>query len=409
MFDYNVESLRTTGTSYVRDSLFPEEEEILEYSMERIPLGLKRDGNIWYYDLREANRCIFLGQTRTGKTFSMRSFADRLNKAGYSQIFLPDVKDEYKSSRRPVQAKFRKNLLPGETPEGMKIITLRPTFFQPFESELNSNNYYYSENPNSLTRNDFMTLMNSEELTSPQKTVLELLYEHIRKEKKHFDLNIIDTFLDELEEITSSQRSSLKLKFKPLLSSQFYIKEYDRDIIGLLQKGMVLSLNMEGFDNFGKGGFLYPEVMVGLVLRKIINARRQKRIGKVWIHVDEASRFIPVNRNPSCKNDFIESSQLDTRYGVYYSYAVQNLSMIPESIVSQCRYVFVPYTSTPDVFKQALEMTGLLKNTQQGTNQSLRLKRSMKRFDWAVFDKVNMSIDIIQFLSPLSWHMETGE
>jgi hypothetical protein len=407
--DYNVESLRSTGTDYFKDSLFPEEEETIEYSKERIPIGTKRDGNTYYYDLRIPSRCIFLGKTQTGKTYSMRSFADRLNLAGYTQVFLPDVKDEYKSSRRPSQAKFRDNLLPGEKPCGMKIITLRPTFYKPFETIPAQHNYYYSENPNSLTRNDFMTLLNSEEMTSPQKTVLELLYEHIRREKAEFNIEQIDGFLDELSEITNSQRTSLKLKFRPLMSSQFYIPRYERDIIGLLQKGMILSINMEGFDNFGKGGFLYPEVMVGLVLRKIINARRQKRIGPVWVHVDEASRFIPVNRNPSCKNDFIESSQLDTRYGLYYSYAVQHLSMIPESIVSQCRYVFVPYTAEPMVIKEALEMTGLLKNTQSGTNQALRLKRSLQKYDWAVFDKTNMTIDIIRFLSPLSWHMQAGE
>lgn len=409
----SLEPLRELGNNYFKKGLFKEEEKEMHYS-KKLAIGRKRTGATYYIDLTEACRIVMIGMTRSGKTWLLREMADRLNQIGYSILFLPDVKNEFFSSRKPVQEKFRKFLLEGEKPQAMKVVTLRPTFFKTIDRVDNppKGNLWYSINPGMMSKADMNTLMNTASMTPPQQIIMEIILERLEREVSKagsFSFDDIDRIIDEITEINGTQKTAMKFKFRPLKTSHFYEKEYERSIVKIIKNGYIPAINMESFDQFGKGSFLYPEVTVGIILRTVIAARRKKLIPEIFIMVDEASRFIPVDADPSCKREFLESADLDTRYGVNYAYATQDITKLPESLVKQSRYIFIPYSADVGTIHHCLKMCGMLTNMQRGTNESIYLKNKLKKHEWVVIDKVNSTKEIITPLAPLSWHMETGE
>lgn len=404
--------IKTFGNKYMNSIFDVEKDKEPVYGKKHIPIGRKKSGGIYYLDLEHACRILILGMTRSGKTFLLREMADRFNKAGYAVIFLPDVKDEFKSSRKPVQPQFYNLLLQGEVPRPMNVVTFRPTFFKAMDERLAKGNIWYSPHFANVTRADFMTLFNADSLTVNQQVMLELLYESIRKnmnDEKDFNLDDIDTIIDDIADLTPASKTQMKFKFRPFKTSRFYEKQHMKSVVTAIQSGIVPAINMEGFDNFGKGNFSYPEVVFSIVLRAVINARRHKKIPPVWVIVDEASRFIPKDQNPSCKRVVMESVDLDTRYNVNYAFAVQEISKMPEEIVKQCRYMFIPYSADVGTIKECLTIAGLIRFTQTGVNEALRLKQSMKKYQWVIIDRTTGTKEIVSPLGPLSAHMLQGE
>jgi hypothetical protein len=408
----DLKPLQELGGRYFRDSLFTKVEEEREYGRAAIPIGYKRNGKVYYLDFKEVSHVLVLGATRSGKSFIIRALGDRAVLAGYNAIFLTDVKNEFHTSVRPVQSKFHHLLLPNEKPQAMKVVAFRPTFFKQLDGDNPPpKNRWFSFNLGKMSRADFMTLMNAEALTIPQQVIAELIYESVHKRVsagEAFSLDQIEDVIDSLNELNSVQKTSMKFRFRPLKTSSFYIKDFERDVISLMRQGYVPTFNFERFDAFGKGGFLYPEVTVAVILRTVITARMRKEIKDVFVFVDESSRFVPVDANPSCKRDVMEAVDLYGRYGVRMVFGVQNLEKIPEPIVKQCRYILLPYSIDVGTLKTVLLASGLVRNIQTGTNDAIYLKRALKKYEWVVIDRVNGTREIVKTTCPLSEHAESS-
>jgi len=414
--DRETSKWKTFGNKYMKESFIKKKEKILEYTKANLLIGKKSNGAPYFLDLREACRIILIGATRSGKTFGIRSVCDRLNLTDRHIVFLNDCKNEFYSSRDEIQHKFRNLLFESEKPRGMKIVTLRPTFFKSVINDLPQGNFWFSIDFRDFTRNDFMTMMNSQELTNPQKVIIELLYQELQNRFKRdknlkFSLDLINEIIDEIDDITSQQKTSMKFKFRPLEHSHFYEEQFDRNIIGLLKKDYSIAINMENFDSFGKGNFLFPEVVLSVVARKVIMARRAKKIKEVWLVIDEAPRFLGTDKQTSIKHLVNESFMLDTRYGVNYIIASQTYNIIPPDMKENSRYIFVPRSVDVSVFKDILNDTGLTRNIQSANNDAIRMKRLMNSipFSWLVIDKSHGTKDVITFSAPLSRHIETGQ
>ena len=408
-------------------SLFTFEEEKVEYSKRKIPIGIRKDnGKPFYIDLSETFRMVITGRTRTGKTFLMRAFADRLKKSGfYHTFFLPDTKNEFYSSFKPVQDKFRSGLLKGEVPFGYKILALRPTIFKNIDfGSVPRGNVYFSVGLDELSRSDFLTLLDAKNKTSKQRAILEVVFDKVesaRNKGLKVDFDIIMHFLDELLDedkgVDESSIMALKSYFKPLVSSNFIDEKHFLDIISLMENdGFSFSLNVMGFEYLKVNNIVNLFFMI--VLSKLINARRKIDIFKdksnalskpLFLFVDEAPRFIPVNAEPVGKNFLMESVDLDTRFGVYYVFATQELSKLPEKIINQSRYVLVPYTSNVEEFRYVMVKGGFASNVQVAKNEAIRLKNSMNKFEWVCFDMNLGSYVVFKSLSPLSYHVETSK
>lgn len=416
----NIDNIKIIGNDYFKESLIEEEEIPFEYSMSQIEIGTdSRTGRIFSIDMKDAIRGLLVGKAGSGKTFLLRTIIDRAEKSGYN-IFIPtDIKDEFKSSKEPLQYKFRKNLLPQETPEGKKIFTFRPTFFREEFPHLAENNHWISVDLSKMKRADFMTLMNSERLSESQKTMLELLYDEL-KTYENFEIDMIEDVIDDMNDFTTTQKTGMKLKFKPILSSGFSDPKYLRNVPEIMRHSRIVSINMENFESFGKGNYLYPEVFVGLMLRNLIVERRKdasmkrkdcNKLNPLFIVVDEAPRFIPANGNPSCKNDFLESVDIDRRYGISYLFAAQYPKSLPDRILKQCRYIFIPHNADTDIIKDILIMCGMVTRgyIQNAGNDANRLKRQLGKWQWLVIDTTLNTTNIINVAAPLSNHMETSK
>lgn len=412
-----LKTFETFGSQYIKDSFIkPEPITAMVYDKNNLCIGRNVDtGRPFYLDLREACRMIFVGATRSGKTFSFRSMMDRLSGLDYDIVHLNDCKDEFSSSLKPVQHKFRHLLFPNETPRATKVVTLRPTFFKAIGDYLPKDNFWFSMDIRKMTKSDFMTLMNIDQMTGPQKVVMEIIFEKLslryaQDPTLRFSAELIEECIDEIDELNTQQIVSMKFKFRPLKTAFFYEPEWERSLIALLKRGYIPSINMENYENFQQGSFAYPDVILSMSLREIIIARRRKEIRPTFIFFDEAPRFIGVDKNTSIKHQVQESVMLDTRYAIFYVFATQDYNAMPESIRSNTKYVFLPSSVRVEDIKSALNDTGLSKNVQSAVNDAIRIKKRMQKapYSWLVIDKMNSTMDIITFSAPLSFHMETS-
>jgi len=352
----------------------------------------------------------------SGKTFLLREIVDRLYQTDRDVLILNDCKNEFYSSKNPVQEKFQGNLLEGEKPIGLPIVSLRPTFFKTISAQLPKGNFWYSIDMKELTKGDFLTMMGSENLTPTQQIAMDLIYEEMRKKLdagERFSVPLMEGIIDSIDEISNMQKNSLKFKFRPLVESKFIENDYERSMLALFRhpKRFIPTLNMENFDSFGKGAFQFPEVQMNVALREAIFARRKKLIKPLFVVFDEAPRFIGVDKDGCIKKTINESIELDARYGISYFLAAQNIDSIPEGIQRNCRWIFIPSTLDVQSIRQVLISSGAVRYVQRATNQAMKLKQQLKRvkFSWIVINRTDGSMTLITPLSPLSEHLETTQ
>ena len=351
----------------------------------------------------------------SGKTFFMRAIGDRLYQTNRDVVYLSDVKNEWYSSRQPVQEEFRPGLLEGETPVGLPIVSLRPTFFKKVSKSLPKHNFWYSVDISTLSKADFMTMMNADELTSTQRIAMDLIFDELKKELdkgRKFSLQLVEDIIMGMDEISTLQKNALKFKFRPLKESYFIDEKYERDIVALLQhpRRYVPAINMEYFDSFGKGSFRFPEVIMNITLRSVIEARMKQKVNPLWIFLDESSRFIGNRVSGSFKQNILESVDLHTRYNVNYVFATQVIGDIPDNIMKQSKYIFIPATADVNTIKTVLTETGMVKNQQIAPNQAMKLKRMMQKtkFSWIILNRMDGSMELVKPLPPLSNHLQTS-
>lgn len=412
-----MDDLRVFGTPYFQDMFrkrIPKPK--VEYSSNRLSVGRRMNGQVFYIDLREATRISIIASSGSGKTWLMRGMMDRFNHIGHSCVFLSDIKGELVSSIRPIQHKFRHLLLPGEVPKPLPLVSLRPTFFQTISSQLPKDNIWYSVDMRRMTQREFMTFMNAKNMTPTQKTLLEIIYQEMRKEFDNkpdatFSLEFIEQVIDSIDEIDTRSNNALKLKFRPLKESKFHVPEYEKSIIGGLQRGLVPAINLTDFESFGRDNFNFPTVTMSIVLREIIKGRRDKQVSNLCIFIDEATRFCGSDKDNSFKHEILEAVDVERRFGTSFCFAWQAMTDIPEKILYQSRYIFVPGTENVNTIKDLLNNTGSAKNTQSAPGMATRLKRQCKGrpYAWIVFDRRLQTMDVIDPIAPLSNHMESGD
>lgn len=416
--------------SYARHN-FEEKEEIdVTYDNSYLVLGRDKYNNkLVGIDAKDAVRVLMLGQPGSGKTFSLRSFIDRAIQSGQHCIILNDVKDEFKSSIKPVQGKFRHLLLPNEKPKGFKVVTLRPTFFKKllpedmvdsekdkYGLERYADNYWYSPDINDMRETEFMTLFNVETMTPIQQSVMEDFFEMLREKRKdNFDFQMFFDILENMD-ITEGTKQSLRNRLKPILRSYFYQEKWQRSVTHLLENGFVPALNFEQFDSFSNTGLAYPQAVMFMVMREVVEyMRRPKRkIKRLWGIIDEGARFFGNSELNKLSTYLSDSYELDRRYGVSYFFATQNYTTVPERIVKGSRYMLLPGRADVDTFKTVMRDFGCFRYQNQLTQEAKRLKDKVNanKHEWALFDRDGVGTDKVRVfvpLAPLSHHLETGK
>ncbi|MEA3430302.1 MAG: hypothetical protein U9R08_03440 [Nanoarchaeota archaeon] len=422
-----MQQLEVLGNDYLKDTLLKKKEKNVFYGKNKIALGkiVLNNGELgetYYLDISQACRIIKVGMTRGGKTFLMRAMGDRAYKAGHAVVYLTDVKDEFKSSRKPVQPEYYRFLDNYEKPQKTPVVTFRPTFFKKLREdlkELPSQNYWYSPNIKVMRKADFVTLLSASKFPFRQQNTLEMVWSRMQKwlkENKNndvkFDFRLIEDWIEEVDddENQSSSRSSLKMKLKPLYDSGFYEPNWERDLVKMIRDKFVPSINMESYDEVGESRFKYPEVIISLALSEIITARRNGKIPPVWFFMDEALRFVGEGEETCVLDILSRSFDLDTRYNINYDLAVQDINKLPEKLINQAKYLMVTATATIAEIQQCMKICGIGSTPQARMYRahSIKTKLQKVKFSWAIFTREG-EMHIIKPLAPLSEHMETSK
>ncbi len=134
-----------------------------------------------------------------------------------------------------------------------------------------------------------------------------------------------------------------------------------------------------------------------------------KKVGKRKVFDLE----VPKYHNFHLSNGVLShnSVDLDTRYGINYIFASQIVEDVPDSILKQSKYIFIPATADVSSIKFVLINTGMAKNIQTSINQSMRLKRQLKNlpYSWIVINRMTGVMELVKPLPPLSYHLETSK
>lgn len=415
---HNVQNMEVFGDIYTRKYLHEEKKIDVVYNKKMIQIARQKNGGVFYLDLNEPCRILIIGMNGSGKTWFSREILNRLKKAGMS-IFIPtDIKDEFYSNAKPLQPKFHKLLLPGEEPRKEKIIVLRPTFFKQSMPELKegTNNTWYSPDLTQMNKDDFLTFFNIEDLKAPQKACLEFLYSKFTAYVKHsadkFTFDMFNEWIEEMPAVNSSTKNSMVLRFMSLHDAHFYEPEHRINLAQKIKEGYTISMNLEGYETFLKGNFLYVHGIIGMTIRELIAARRLKLIPRLMNLLEESPRFI-ANTMPSSSVKKIaeESYDVDRRYGVDWMTITQDISQMSEKIINQSRYLFVPANIPLDPFCQCFTSFGMANSSQNARTEAMRLHKQMShpKHEWMIFDRNTRRATVVTPLAPLCEHAEAVE
>ncbi|HKZ42038.1 MAG TPA: hypothetical protein VJ044_13830 [Candidatus Hodarchaeales archaeon] len=397
-------------------SLETKEEKVIRYDKKNLPIGVDNFNRPYILNFEHPTRILIIGKPRSGKSWILHALADRLA-FFYAVIYLNDCKREFYTSRFLLQEQYRHLLLPGEKPRRRKVISLRPTIFEKMDGGiLEEYDHWYSENPSTLKKVDLMTLLDVPSISSQAtKNCFQLLFEEMEKEfegrEKEFRIEWLFEKIEMMEDWTDSQKTAVKMRIKPLMTSNFYKPENEIDIVELMKKGFIPAINFKKFDEFYGSNFNPPPVLYSLILRKVANARVKKEIPEVWVLIDEAERFLSSERESCSRFQTIETVGLSASSGMSLVICSQLISRLPKEIVSQCRYTFIPYNIDIPTLTECLKLCGALKTQQNAYNEARRLKSQMGKWQWIVIDRdnPNKTITIIRALPPLSHHKESRE
>jgi hypothetical protein len=420
--DYDVYDL--SGSDFTKQFYKPPREADYEYNENSIPLGVTKHGEVYTIDLKDANRAVWLGSTGSGKTFLKRGFQDRLTKVKYSVLDLTDVKNECWSSNHPVQQKFRKNLLAGEEPCGAPWVILRPTFFRKVDEVLPPYNYWYSPLLSEMEYIDFTTILglDDKQASQNQKDAAQAIYNEMRKDPlKYKSFNDFEKLIDANKDLTDKQKTTFKLRIKNLFESEFFTtgKDVVHDALEWTSQGVNVGLNLEGYDLFAKTGSGYPQVLVSMTYRAYLKTRRSAlnqgksskyKMNRLFVFIDEANSFAPKLKEPSSKVELMDSVKRDRRYGVYIYFMYQTWDDIPETVITQTEYCFLPFNVTLSDMAKAFEIFNKgMRVDSQRLNNLRKILKECKKHDWIVLRKSVPGHVIITPLSPMSKHLEMSK
>jgi len=366
-------------------------------------IGLDEDKCEVNLDVSEAFRACFIAATRTGKTFIIRRVMDEAYHSGWTVAVLPDAKDEYKSSMGAVQKEFQKNLPLGEKPKGLKMRIFRPRFFRDIDDgQLPSKNEWAALELKDLTKTDLQTLINYTVLTPKQQLDFDDLWERMQE---------TDTSTFEEIQTLCAECGYTKVweKIRFINTCNLFDSRFRIDPVEVLKSKTVLVLNYEGFDKLDLKDNSLDQVFMSVWIRWIKDAKKNNEFSNLLIINDETARWVPRNGEPSCKKQILESIDVDAGFGVSWIFGFQRAESVPEGLVRQCKYKFIPYNADRNTLEGYLKGENIIQNMVVDQKQYREYITTLKakKFRWMKLTKGDQDVEFLDPYSPVSAHMKT--
>jgi len=402
--------------------LFPEHKS-QEFDPKWIRLGFRRLPNERGYDLKgnefnlsvkKAERMLWMGKTGSGKTQELRRMADFFHHSGRAVVFLSDIKDEMKSSLRPAPEKFAKLLDPLDMAQPMNMKIYRPVFFmKALGQRLPSDNERFSIAYNDVTFSELLIALGFHtDKSKNQQQELTLLFNKANS-------------LEDLAEIARASvnnpgvRESIMRGIKSLIAVEAFTPDPQGDVVADLHEGKAVVINMSGFDSIGVGSATLPQIYLSIVQRLVVEARKNTKEGtgpldrrlrrKVAFIIDEAPKFLKPGT--FAYDELLKSVDVNRYLGVSMIFAAQTRDRVPDPILNQTRYIFLPFNIEPGSAWEILQRSHFYEWHPDAKKRMSDILRSLNvlpdgRRNWVCIDTEQKTTEIFYAYPALSAHTE---
>lgn len=380
-----------------------------KYSPNKILLGWDRKGRPLYLNIRTSKIILIVGKRGSGKTLYMRSLVNRTYLSGHIPVVLTDIKGEYKSSEKPVQAKFQHLLAEHEQPVGFPIKSYHPVFLNKYSQRRFPDNIPCQLSIDKITIFDLMSVMGLDLNQNSSKH--ELLMRAWRKleERDIFTYNELkDALWEDLDAVVQTKDSvigSLKTAInEEVLGEEFADFSFTDDAL----EGYIPILNVSGYEKMR--GYGYPSAFISVVARDVIDGKKRGLIDrgtKIFYFIDEAHRWIHSTGSSAAKRTIVNIMREERTTGVSLICATQTIGGLDEAVRKQASIILLPWNIDSPTVIGIMKDVGLYERYGRFTDNLNRNLQSLKKWEWVMIDCDSRDIRIIhQIAGPLSKHYE---
>ena len=356
----------------------------------------------------EAIRMTLFGATRRGKTAILRRLMDLAYVNDFHVIFLTDIKNEMRSSKRPQHQEFRKFMHENDIAQGLPVKVYRPLFFSTFFNEkLPEDNEYFSISSEDMTINEFIGCLGFDKnQTQNQANVVSMYWQNTKNMKE------LEYELEESAEKRSTKDAILR-SMRPLNQYKVFTEPSTDFIQDLVDKKVVV-FNVQKFRDIDIKGIPNPiQFYIKIIQRKIVEAKQAGRLKKrVLIIMDEAPVFLS-DPNSLIFKETKNIVDVQAYLGIYAIFASQTVNYLKEAsfILNQSRYIMFPDNFSIDDAKtllQYIQKYDFHPFWKRDLSLALKAMRSDSRGRvWAVLDTQKKTVECFRAYMSLSEHMRT--
>jgi len=394
--------------SYSKDRLFVGWQKPMEWVEWEEHRGEWESAGKWqpfYINISQSITELILGPRGSGKTWLLRGQLSRLAKAKYHCAHVSDIKNEMISNNKPALKKYAYLLHKArhEVPEAIPTVALLPKFLERAYIDYPKGNQKFQLSFRDITEKDLITIFGCEK-DRDKIEIMKKLYAEITS------LNIttfeeMSDYIMDLRELNAQAKKKLILAIDNLEREQVFGDEYSKDIVEILKKGEVLSLNLKGYDEFAHA---YSQSYVSCIVNRLRRARRAKELPRpLYLFADEAHAFCPNKGDPASKKELIDVINVDRLHGVSLILATQYPEQLPrDDVLKQITHFFLPYNIDPDTRKFVLDLAGVRRREDQYTDKWKKFWAKLKKHEWCYINRETKKPAKIKPASPLCRHAE---
>ncbi len=315
--------------------------KILGICEEGIYIGLLKDTEIKVHlspDILIQKHICVLAKSGSGKSYAMGVIVEEFIKKGIPVLII-DPHGEYVSLRRP-------NLNKQEIKQ-MKKFGVKPKGyvknvyeFAPICSRNREAIPLYLDETN-LSYQDLLNLL-------PNATPLQkgILYEAVKRAKEEKKFYFLNDILEAIKESKSNAKWNLIPQIEQIISMKLFSINYT-PIREIIKKGRCSIINLRGTPPY------IQEILVGLLLNKIFEERKNEEIPPALIVIEEAHRYCPERgQGKSFASNIIRTIASEGRkFGIGLAIVSQRPARVDKNVISQCNTHIILKTTNPNDLK----------------------------------------------------------
>lgn len=287
------------------------------------------------------------GARGSGKTVISKRIIEGMFYSGYSVCHLSDIKNEMVDCLQP--NRDMAHLLPKEdSPKPLPVKVYRPYFFNVVNNEeLPENNAWFSIPFSTMDEETFHTAFNIPE--GDKRRIL--IGKHFNKAESLEELK----GMIERDDLNTSSKNLMEM-MEIAIRHKFFSSEHAHDFVDDMNSGFVPILNLQNYDKIPPA---YYQMYLHIILSRIEQARISGELKKeVCIFIDEASKIVPEKKKSKAKEKIEYIIDVSRRVGIYLIFAAQEAEDMPEKVLMQSKYIFIPPNYDFNKLKQILSAKG---------------------------------------------------